>query len=389
MFPTYATIALIVIVATILFFGLRRTDNDAPPANDRRTSQQESPPNASVAETNSPQVSHAPENPVTDAPGGDAENPTNEPPDTPTPPDGNGEQTANGDGEQTANGNGEQAANGDGEQTAKGNGEQNTATDPPTSSPEPDNGNHETQGSPDGNSGEIIVLNDAGLYANAGNVYYGVYYFASGDYSTSGASAKTPSASVIKVFIMEYAFSQNTRGLLDLDGTLNGRTILSLITSMIQQSDNNSTNALIDHFGMGTLNAFFLLQGYADTVLERRMLDLDRRAAGYDNYTSLDDCMSFLKKLYANQDEEPYRNMMDIMKGQQIRTKIPLKLPGGVTVASKTGELNDVENDIGIVFAESSPFAIVVLSGNVRNPANMRTAIADLALSAYNNAGTS
>ena len=71
------------------------------------------------------------------------------------------------------------------------------------------------------------------------------------------------------------------------------------------------------------------------------------------------------------------------MGGQQVRTKIPLRLPTGVMVANKTGELDNVENDIAIVYAESSAFAIVVLTNGVYNSTNMRNAIADFALDAY------
>ena len=233
------------------------------------------------------------------------------------------------------------------------------------------------------NSGGQFFLDDSGLFASAGNVYYHIYCFDTGDYAASGSSAKTLSASVIKVFIMEYAFVKSAQGALDLREIINGSTILSLITTMIRQSDNNATNALIGRFGMDILNSFFVEQGYSDTVLERNMLDYDRRRAGFDNYTSLSDCAAFLEKLYLKREEEPYRQMLEIMKGQQIRTKIPLRLPSGVVVANKTGELEDVENDIGIVFAENAPFAIIVLSSEVYNTANMRNAIADFTFSAY------
>ena len=239
---------------------------------------------------------------------------------------------------------------------------------------------HEALDPPEMETGERISIDDSGLFSNADDVYYYVYYFASGNYSISGDSAKTPSASVIKVFIMEYAFFLSSQSLLDLGETLNGNTFLHLISIMIQRSDNEATNALINYFGMDTLNAFFLEQGYSDTVLERRMLDFERRLAGFENYTSISDCMSFLNKLYARQDEEPYRQMLEIMKGQQVRTKIPLRLPSGVISANKTGELDNVENDIGIVFTEHDPFAIVILTNGVHNTASMRNAIADFAL---------
>ena len=253
----------------------------------------------------------------------------------------------------------------------------------------PDNGNSlETSdnaygalGIVGGKLGKHIRPDDSLLFEYAGGVDYCVYYPESGDYATSGSSSKTPSASVIKVFIMEYAFSQNNE--LDLEEMLNGVTLLSLITRMIQVSDNNATNILIDRFGMDNLNTYFVEQGYTDTVLERKMLDYTSRSAGFDNYTSATDCLAFLYKLYDGQDGDPYKQMLEIMRGQQIRTKIPMKLPADIVVANKTGELDDIENDIGIVFAKESPFVIVILTRDVISTMGIRNAIADFALATF------
>lgn len=92
--------------------------------------------------------------------------------------------------------------------------------------------------------------------------------------------------------------------------------------------------------------------------------------------TSLNDTMAFLKKLYQNKSKAPYSTMLDTMKRQQVKTKIPSKI--SVPVANKTGELGNVENDIGIVFSDK-PFAIVVLTNDVSNTANVRSGIGSLA----------
>ena len=228
-------------------------------------------------------------------------------------------------------------------------------------------------------------IDDNGLYANANDVYYGICFLETGEYISSGNSSKTPSASVIKVFIMEYVFHLKSQGLLDMDETLGGKTIAALVSAMIQQSDNGATNTLIDFLSMQSINEFLIEAGYSDTVLGRKMLDFEMRDSGSDNYTSLDDCITFLKKIYANRSDDSYSQMLDILKGQQIRTKIPSKLPSGLVVANKTGELDSVENDIAIVFADGSPYAIVVLTNGVGDSAGMRAAIADFSLAVYSN----
>ncbi|WP_233619143.1 MULTISPECIES: serine hydrolase [unclassified Enterococcus] len=123
---------------------------------------------------------------------------------------------------------------------------------------------------------------------------------------------------------------------------------------MITVSDNDATNTLIDHVGMDTLNNYFVEKGYSSTKLQRKML-----APGGENYTSLQDTMKFLKKLYQNRGNSKYSSMLEIMKRQQVKTKIPSQID--VPVANKTGELATVENDIGIVLSDK-PHAIVRMS---------------------------
>ena len=143
---------------------------------------------------------------------------------------------------------------------------------------------------------------------------------------------------------------------------------------MITVSDNDATNILIDHIGTELLNHFFSEKGYSNTKLQRKML-----SQGNENYTSLQDCMKYLRKLYENQGNPKYSTMLEIMKRQQVKTKIPSQLD--VPVANKTGELPTVENDVGIVFS-NRPYAIVVLTNNVSNSQEIRTGIGNLALEA-------
>jgi len=112
------------------------------------------------------------------------------------------------------------------------------------------------------------------------------------------------------------------------------------------------------------------------------MVDINVRITEDDNYTSLNDCMKLLKKIYDNREKEPQKNMLEILKGQVIRTKIPQKLPENAAVANITGEQQNVENDIGLVLTEDNPFAIVVLTKEVTDIVKTRTAIADFSLAA-------
>lgn len=217
----------------------------------------------------------------------------------------------------------------------------------------------------------------------AENVSYSIYYFGDGYTVSKNSSHRSVSASVIKVFIMEYAFNEITNGNIGENDLINGNTVINLVTSMIQYSDNNATNVLIDYFGMDKLNKFFAGQGYTNTVLERKMLDFNAQSQGFENYTSADDTTEFLTKVYNNCEEYPYSKMLEIMLGQTVRTKIPVMLPNDVLVANKTGELSNVENDIALVFTDKGDFAISVFTCNFNSGGNVRNAISELAKQAY------
>ncbi|MBO0456593.1 serine hydrolase [Enterococcus hulanensis] len=224
-----------------------------------------------------------------------------------------------------------------------------------------------TGGNSKGQKGNFKALDQ--LNKSAGKVAYGIYYFDDKKYLSNNNNEPMISASVIKVFIMEYLYYKGRTG-----ETAGSQSVQSLIERMITVSDNDATNILIDHVGMETLNKFFSENGYSNTKLQRKML-----AQGNENYTSLQDCMNFLRKLYENQGNPKHSAMLETMKRQQIRSKIPSQLD--VPVANKTGELPTVENDVGIVFS-NRPYAIVVLTNNVSNSQEIRTGIGNLALEA-------
>ena len=75
--------------------------------------------------------------------------------------------------------------------------------------------------------------------------------------------------------------------------------------------------------------------------------------------------------------------MLYIMK-QQVRTwKIPEKLPEGVVVANKTGELDTVENDVGIVFSEHGDYIVIFLSSKIDDKDGTIDAIANTSRDLY------
>ena len=215
-----------------------------------------------------------------------------------------------------------------------------------------------------------------------GDIDWGVHCYVD-DFRYVSDSNPVKSASVIKLFIMEYAFYMESCGKLTMDEKIQGMTVTELLEKMITESDNDATNTFIDYFGMPELNHFIAGNGYKDTKLERKMLDAQAVEQGKENYTSVNDVLSFLDKLYDNKEKYPYSEMLDIMKRQTRVNKIQAKIPRKVVIANKTGELSDVENDVGIVFTEKGDVAMVFLCSSLSEPGRTRAFISDSAYLIY------
>lgn len=60
-------------------------------------------------------------------------------------------------------------------------------------------------------------------------------------------------------------------------------------------------------------------------------------------------------------------SMVAMLKRQRVHTIIPSRLPAGTEVAHKGGSIKGVRNDVGIVYAPRGPYAIAIMSRNLRD----------------------
>ena len=150
--------------------------------------------------------------------------------------------------------------------------------------------------------------------------------------------------------------------------------LITLIKAMIRQSDNAASNALITYFGFSQINAVAQSAGMESTHLRRHFLDYAAIVAHNENTTTPHDIGTLLYRIERGSREgirtvaspADCRHMIDIMLGQEDRTKIPAGLPPGIPIANKTGEITGVRNDGAIVdpFGDS-PYVLVVLTNNL------------------------
>ncbi len=142
---------------------------------------------------------------------------------------------------------------------------------------------------------------------------------------------------------------------------------------MITVSDNDAANTLVNYLGggddaagMARVNKFCQDHGYTNTSMGRLLLADNSNG---DNYTSAKDCGKFLKTIYQidkgtstdnNDTLAGAEYMYRLLKMQTRKNKIPAQMPSDVKVANKTGELDTVENDAGIIYDTAKGIDLVV-----------------------------
>lgn len=188
-------------------------------------------------------------------------------------------------------------------------------------------------------------------------------------------------ASLIKLYIAGCIYE-----LQETDPENAPQDVDDLINKMLSQSDNDATNALIIKLGngdaatgMSKVNTYCTEHGLTDSSMGRLMLDF---SSGKENYTSVKDTTAFLRSVYKG-NIDGSEKIISYLKNQERRSKIPAGIPDGIIVANKTGELDNVENDVAIVFADDHPYVISVMMGNLTDTAYAREWMVGLSTEVY------
>jgi beta-lactamase class A/sugar phosphate permease len=199
------------------------------------------------------------------------------------------------------------------------------------------------------------------------------------------ADTPVPTASVIKLTVLFAALKQIEEGaahfedpvVLTKQNQVGGSGILGLfdvpqtltfkdaLTLMIDLSDNTATNLAIDHLGLANIDARIQSIGLHDTWLYKKVfmpptppVPADQPRFGLGKTTARE--MASVMRRFATCEGLPQKlcdAALFMLKNQQDRDGIPRYL-GGMTVANKTGALDQVRNDVGIVYAKNGPIII-------------------------------
>ncbi len=212
------------------------------------------------------------------------------------------------------------------------------------------------------------------------------------------ADAPVSTASVIKVPILLESMYEVKAGKLSFNDMLplkkedqvSGSGVLWLyhtpaeinfetaLVLMITQSDNTATNLVLDHVGRGNVNQRLRSLGFSVTTSIKKIerpatadvpADLKPFGIGRTTAREMGKIMESIERCDLG-DAKLCQRMIDIFEHQFWRNSIPHFLEDADTtevpshIANKTGGLDAVRNDVGIVFTKDGPIVISAFTHN-------------------------
>lgn len=218
-----------------------------------------------------------------------------------------------------------------------------------------------------------------------------------GQYAGVNAHTQTVTASLYKVLVMYSVMRQSNLGNLNLDDTaeitdINASEdtasgelrwavgsqvkISTLLNSMITVSDNTAGSTLANLVGIDRINDDMQRLGLVNTSLN----------FSGDNVTNAAEYNRLLEWIATSQviDRATCRAMIDLMLQQQLNDELPAGLPDGTPIAHKTGSLDNLQHDAGIVYGPSGPYVITVMSWNLPDYQTSTDVMRNLSAAVYN-----
>ena len=212
------------------------------------------------------------------------------------------------------------------------------------------------------------------------------------------------SASLIKAFVMAKTFE-------DMDLVLENEAkqmktdaanaavqtkIDNLLTNMITVSDNESCNELgrlqsekhdfLD--GAEKVNEYLKKEGYSETSYQSTLHPSSsaKISLGGRNMTSVKDCGLLLERIYRGEcvSEEASAQMLDLLKRQENTSKIPAGIKAEVPTANKTGETDEDQHDIAIVYGAKTTYILCVMSEGWKSGGDAVQNIQNISSMVYN-----
>jgi len=200
-----------------------------------------------------------------------------------------------------------------------------------------------------------------------------------GRYAGSNAGLSVVTASTYKLYVAYAVLHDIEHNRFTMTEKLpNGQTIKDALKAMISVSDNDAGKALGELVGWKHADELAAEAGANHTDLDNYsstgIVDADKRTTASDLTDLLDQLQSgkLLSPLHT-------QLVLNLMKKQVWRERIPAGVPDGIAVADKPGWLPGTQNDAAVVYGPKSTYVLVIMTdGDTTSP------LADLSERIYN-----
>ncbi|RFM26357.1 serine hydrolase [Deminuibacter soli] len=162
--------------------------------------------------------------------------------------------------------------------------------------------------------------------------------------------------------------------------------LYDLVYAMIIRSSNLATNIVIEKVGAPNVMRTMRHMGAQQIQVLRGVEDNKAFAAGLNNKVTAYDLMLLYEALANGRavNAAASTDMIDILLHQEFNDIIPARLPAGVKVAHKTGNITGVHHDSGIVYLpDGRKYVLVLLSSGWDDEGDAIAAMAEVSRLLY------
>lgn len=199
-----------------------------------------------------------------------------------------------------------------------------------------------------------------------------------------------PSASTVKILILAGLAEAVDEGRLSLDDKLPAAADIRLGGSgvvnwldrdleltlrdhawlMTAISDNSSSNVLMNAVGIPEINELGKRLNVGKTLMGRNFMDRNIPKGPAKNRATANGLVNILAAIYADDIASPELCawMRKCLADQQHTDRLARHLPDGADYAGKTGTINGINHDCGVISGKNGKFAVAVLTHHFENP---------------------
>lgn len=164
-------------------------------------------------------------------------------------------------------------------------------------------------------------------------------------------------------------------------------SINELINWMIIESDNTATNVLLKHFGINNINNYISnVLNVKSTYVQRFMLDKNAIENGLNNYMSQKDMLDIFTLLFNKEilNVELCDIAINILYNQRCQDQIMRYIFEPIKFAHKTGSLDSLNHDVGVMNINNKMFYIGISIYNSTNKKGNKKLIGNIGKKIYN-----